>query len=256
MKTDIQIFNYSLFGEVRVTTNQIGEPLFCLADVCKVLELTNASEVKNRLSDGVISTYPIIDNLGREQQATFVNEDGLYDVILDSRKPEAKQFRKWITSEVLPSVRKHGGYLTPQKIEEVLLNPDTIIQLATNLKESRAKLEIAEKQIEAQTPKVLFADSVSTSDSSILVAELAKILKQNGIEIGQNRLFSWMRENGYLCSKGEYYNTPTQKAMNLGLFEMKKQTVTMADGTVLVSTTPKVTGKGQIYFINKFLTAA
>ena len=135
-------------------------------------------------------------------------------------------------------------------------NPDTVLMLAQNWKEERDKRLEAERQIEAQAPKVLFADSVSTSDGSVLVAELAKILKQNGIEIGQNRMFIWLRENGYLCSKGEYYNKPSQKAMDLGLFELKKQTITKPDGTVLVSTTPKVTGKGQVYFINKFLNAA
>jgi anti-repressor protein len=183
----------------------------------------------------------------------FINESGLFSLILRSNKPEAKQFRKWLTSEVLPSIRKHGGYLTPQKIEEALLNPDTLIQLATNLKEERQKRISAETAVQEQAPKVLFADAVSTSARSVLVSELAKVLKQNGVDMGQNRLFSWLREHGYLCSRGEYYNQPTQRAMELGLFEIKKTSIAKPDGSVLVSCTTKVTGKGQIYFVNKFI---
>lgn len=251
--TNVQIFSNEQFGNVRIVMNESSEPLFCLADVCKTLDLRQG-DVRQRLSDGVVSTQPIIDSLGREQQANFVNEDGLYDVILDSRKPEAKQFRKWVTSEVLPSIRRHGAYMTPETIEKALLDPDTVIQLATTLKEERQKRLQAEQKNEEMKPKVLFADAVATSQRSCLVSELAKILNQNGIDIGQNRLFQWLRRNGYLCTKGESYNQPTQKAMNLELFEIKKTSIAKPDGSVLVSTTTKVTGKGQIYFVNKFLS--
>lgn len=254
----IQVFKNQSFGEVRVAEVN-GEPMFCLADVCNVLGLRQG-DVRQRLSDGVVSTQPIMDSLGREQQANFVNEDGLYDTILDSRKPEAKQFRKWVTSEVLPSIRKHGAYMTEQTIEKALTSPDFLIQLATNLKNEQEKnklLEAANRDniriIEEQKPKALFADAVATSQRSVLVSELAKILQQNGIQIGQNRLFAWLRKNNYLCVKGEYYNQPTQKGMELGLFEIKKTTINKPDGSILVSSTTKVTGKGQIYFINKFL---
>lgn len=249
---NIQIFQNEQFGKVRIAMNESNEPLFCLADVCSILGLTSKG-VSQRLSDEVISNYPIIDSLGREQQANFVNEDGLYDTILDSRKPEAKQFRKWVTSEVLPSIRKHGTYMTNETLEKALTSPDFLIQLATNLKEEKQKRIEAEQKIQKDAPKVLFADAVSTSQRSCLVAELAKILQQNGVNIGQNRLFTWMRENGYLCQKGQYYNQPTQKAMELGLFELKQTTITKPDGSVLVTTTTKVTGKGQIYFVEKFL---
>lgn len=256
---NIQIFQNEQFGKVRIAMNESNEPLFCLADVCNVLGLRQG-DVRQRLSDGVVSTQPIIDSLGREQQANFVNEDGLYDAILDSRKPEAKQFRKWVTSEVLPSIRKHGAYMTQETLEKALTSPDFLIQLATNLKEEQQKrieaekkAEVAEKQIEQDAPKVLFANAVATSQRSCLVAELAKILQQNGVNIGQNRLFAWMRENGYLCSKGQYYNQPTQKAMDLGLFELKQTTINKPDGSILVSTTTKVTGKGQVYFVDRFL---
>jgi prophage antirepressor-like protein len=259
MNTAIQIFKNSQFGEVRVVEVN-GEPVFCLPDLCNVLGLSNTSVVKNRLDDDLSLTYPISDSLGRTQEATFVTESGMYDVIIRSDSPKAKPFRKWVTSEVLPTIRKHGGYLTPQKTEDLLMNPDLIIKMATSLKEERQKREIAEKNAyelhktnETLKPKALFADAVATSDSSILVSELAKILKQNGIEMGQNRLFIWLRKHGYLCSKGEYYNHPSQKAMECGLFELKKTSISKPDGSVFVTCTTKVTGKGQIYFVNKFI---
>ena len=185
---------------------------------------------------------------------TVVNESGLYNVILRSDKPEAKPFRKWVTSKVLPSIRKHGAYMTPQKIEEVLLNPDTIIKLATELKAEQEKRVALESKVEQYKPLVAFANSVSVAKTSILVGELAKLLKQNGVDMGQNRLFAWMRENGYLISrKGTDYNMPTQRSMEMELFEIKESTISHGDGHTSISKTPKVTGKGQIYFINLFL---
>lgn len=248
---NIQIFQNEQFGKVRIAMNESNEPLFCLADVCSVLDLT-PSKVAQRLDKDVLSKYPL-ETAGGIQQTNFVNEDGLYEAIFDSRKPEAKQFRKWVTSEVLPSIRKHGAYMTNETLEKALTSPDFLIQLATNLKEEKQKRIEAEQKIQKDAPKVLFADAVSTSRRSCLVAELAKILQQNGVNIGQNRLFTWMRENGYLCQKGQYYNQPTQKAMELGLFEIKQTTINKPDGSVLVKVTTKVTGKGQIYFVEKFL---
>ena len=175
-------------------------------------------------------------------------------IVLEKYRKQGKQFKRWITHEVIPSIRKHGAYMTPETIEKVLSDPDTIIKLATTLKEERQKRLEAEKIIEQQKPKVLFAEAVETSESSVLVGELAKILRQNGIDIGRNRLFRWLRENGYLCKqRGENYNLPTQYSMNLGLFEIKKRIINNPDGSVRVTRTPKVTGKGQIYFVNKFL---
>lgn len=255
----IQIFQNEQFGKVRIAMNENEEPLFCLADVCNVLDLT-PSKVAQRLDKGVLSKYPL-ETAGGIQQTNFVSEDGLYDTILDSRKPEAKQFRKWVTSEVLPSIRKHSAYMTQETLEKALTSPDFLIQLATNLKEEKQKrieaeqkAKLAEQTIKNNAPKVLFADAVSTSQRSCLVAELAKILQQNGVDIGQNRLFAWMRKNSYLGSKGQYYNQPTQKSMDLGLFEIKKTTINKPDGSILVSTTTKVTGKGQVYFVNKLLS--
>lgn len=249
---EIKIFQNEQFGQIRIVVNENNEPLFCLADVCNVLGLRQG-DVRQRLEEGVVSTQPL-ETSGGVQQANFVTEDGLYDAILDSRKPEAKKFRKWVTSEVLPSIRKHGGYITAQQNdtpEEIMAR--ALIVAQETLKRKEQRLIEAESKIQQDAPKVLFADAVSTSQRSCLIAELAKILQQNSVNIGQNRLFSWMRDNGYLCQKGDYYNQPTRKSMKLGLFELKKTSITKPDGSVLVTTTTKVTGKGQIYFVNKFL---
>ena len=186
----------------------------------------------------------------------YGKESEVYRLTMKSKLPDAEKFQDWVCDEVLPSIRKHGAYMTQETIEKALTSPDFLIQLATNLKEEQQRRIEAERTIKANAPKVLFADAVSTSKRSCLVAELAKILQQNGINIGQNRLFAWMRKNGYLCSRGQYYNQPTQKAMELGLFELKQTTITKPDGTVLVTTTTKITGKGQVYFVNKFLGEA
>lgn len=261
----VTIFNSPQFGEIRVSGTP-DNPMFCLADVCRVLGLTSKG-VNQRLTDEVTFSYPITDTLGRTQQALFVNEDGLYDTILGSRKPEARQFRRWVTGEVLPSIRKDGAYMTPSTLEQALTSPDFLIKLATQLKQEREKRaeveEIAKKRqatidsqrevIREQASKVLFADTVSASNKSILVSELAKLIRQNGYDTGQNRLFKWLRRNGYLCSKGEQFNIPTQRAMENGYFEIKKTTITKPDGSVLVSSTPKVTPKGQMHIISKFM---
>lgn len=249
----IQVFNNPAFGNIRVAGTEANSQ-FCLADVCKALGLS-AKGVNQRLGDEVISNYPITDKLGREQQALFVNEDGLYDVILDSRKTEARQFRKWITSEVLPTIRKHGAYMTDDALQKAIQNPDFLIQLATELKNEKQKRLVAEKKIQETRPQVIFADAVTASSDSILVGELAKLIKQNGVDTGQRRLFKWLRGHGYLCKKtGECFNEPTQYSMELGLFEIKKTVIQKPDGSAIINKTVKVTGKGQVYFVNKFLS--
>lgn len=260
---NIEIFKNDLFGSVRVTVKE-SQPLFCLTDVCKALDLGNPSQVKTRLDGGVISNEVIPDSIGRQQEMTFVNEDGLYDVILDSRKPEAKVFRKWVTSEVLPSIRKTGGYIaaraedTPEEImaRALLVAQDTLRRRDERIAQLQQENESQQEKIKADAPKVLFAEAVSTSQSSCLVGELAKIIQQNGVQIGQNRLFKWMRSNGFLCTHGAQYNMPTQKAMEMGLFEIKEHSVLRPDGSVMVTRTTKVTGKGQVYFVNRFLKRA
>lgn len=256
---EIQIFSNPQFGEIRTVMAENGEPMFCLADICAALGITNHRNVKARLDEDDVRLVDTTDNLGRTQQVIFVTESGMYDAILRSDAEKAKPFRKWVTSEVLPSIRKHGAYATPATIENMLADPDNAIKLLTALKEERQQRLIAEKKAELEAeinktnaPKVLFADAVVGSKTTCLIGELAKILTQNGYTIGQNRLFKYLRENGYLGTKGEYYNIPNQKYQEMGLFEVKTS-VHDENGVMVTKRTPKVTGRGQAYFINKFL---
>lgn len=186
----------------------------------------------------------------------FLTENGLYEVLMQSRKPIAKQFKKEV-KEILKSIRKHGIYATDNVIDRVLADPDFGIKLLVELKAEREERQRLEQQAETDRPKVLFADAVSTAKTSILIGELAKIMRQNGVEMGEKRLFEWLRENGYLVKrKGTDYNAPTQRSMELGLFEVKETAITHNDGHVTISKTTKVTGKGQQYFISKFLQEA
>lgn len=248
---ELRIFENPQFGKVR-TAGTTDNPLFCLADVCNALGLTQG-HVRERLDKGVVSTEPLV-TAGGVQNANFVNEDGLYDVILDSRKPEAKAFRKWVTKEVLPSIRKHGAYMTDNIIERTLTDPDYLIQLATALKDERQKRIEAEQSVKAAQPAINFTNAVSGSVSSCLIGELAKLINQNGTPMGERRLFQWMRDNGYLGTKGERYNIPNQKYVDMGLFELKKGVRSGSNGVLHTTITTKVTGKGQIYFVNKFNT--
>ena len=251
---DIQIFNYNS-SEVR-TIQADGEPWFVLRDVCNVLGISHVKDTADRLDQDEVGQTEVIDSLGRKQTATIINESGLYNVILRSDKPEAKPFRKWVTSEVLPTIRRHGMYATPDTVEKMLADPDTTIKLLETIKQERAARLALEAQAEADKPKVLFADAVSASHTSILVGDLAKLLRQNGVDIGQNRLFSFLREKGYLCSQGERYNLPTQRSMDRGWFQVKETTINQPNGSVRITRTVKVTGKGQQYFINLFLADA
>ncbi len=241
------------YGDHPVRTLTInGEPWFVLADLTRILGLRQFRA--DRLDDALIQNHPILDSLGRTQLAAIVSEPGMYEVVIRSDKPEAAAFRRWITTEVLPSIRKRGGYLTPEATEAALTDPDFIIRLATELKTERARRAAVEAQVEADAPKVLFADAVATSHTDILVGDLAKILRGNGIQVGGTRLFRWLRESGYLIRReGTDYNSPTQRAMELGLFRVKETAVTHSDGHVTISKTPKVTGRGQAYFVARFL---
>lgn len=250
--TDIQIFSNPQFGEIRTLADEANEPLFCLADLCTALGISNHRNVKARLDEEDVRLMDTPTN-GGLQQTTFVTESGMYDVILRSDAEKAKPFRKWVTSEVLPTIRKHGVYATPQTIDNLLADPDNAIKVFQTLKEERQLRQIAEAKIEADAPKVLFADAVVGSKSTCLIGELAKIISQNGYPIGQNRLFQWLRENGYLGKHGERYNIPNQHYVEMGLFELKKGVRSGNDGVMKVTMTTKVTGKGQQYFINKFL---
>lgn len=244
-----EIFNFH--GQTVRTVTVNNETYFVGKDVADILGYAKArNAIASHVDDEDKKDAPIQGTLGGTQNMTIINESGLYSLILSSKLPQAKEFKRWVTSEVLPAIRKHGMFAT----DELLDNPDFAIATLQKLKEEREAKRQLEAQIEADKPKVIFADAVSASKSSILIGELAKLLKQNGIDIGQNKLFQWLRLNGYLISrKGESWNQPTQRSMELGLFQLKKTNINHPDGHTTVNTTTKVTGKGQQYFVNKFL---
>ena len=255
MNTNLQTWSYES-SEIR-TVEKDGEPWFVGKDVAAVIGYSNTRDaLAKHVDDEDKNTVVIRDGIQGNPNTIVINESGLYSLVLSSKLPNAKKFKRWVTSEVLPSIRKHGAYMTDQTLEQALTSPDFLIQLATQLKEEKEQRKRLEAKVEQDKPKVLFADSVSASKSSILVGELAKILKQNGVDTGQFRLFAWLRENGYLIKReGSDYNMPTQKSAEMGLFEVKQTIITHSDGHITTNKTPKVTGKGQVYFVNKFMNA-
>lgn len=245
---EIEVFRNNEFGEIRTAVVN-DEPMFCLSDICKALELTQPSKVKERLSEKGVNTIPTLTARGT-QNLLYINESNLYKTIFQSRKDNAEKFTDWVTTDVLPSIRKHGVYA----LDELLNDPDLAIKAFTALKEEKERNKVLRADNERMRPKEVFADAVATSHTSILIGDLAKLLKQNGVDIGQKRLFAWMRDNGYLIKRqGSDWNMPTQRGMELGLFEVKESTTNNPDGSVRINKTTKVTGKGQQYFINKFL---
>ena len=247
---EIQEFDFNGNNVRAVTIND--EPFFVGKDVAKILGYQNGNRDVNRHVDEEDRMGYRIGTPSRgEQTMTVINESGLYSLILGSKLPTAKKFKRWVTSEVLPTIRKHGAYMTDAKAAAIVTDKGSLADL---LQQAAEQLKRKDIQIEQMRPKALFADAVSTSDTPILVGELAKILHQNGVSMGQNRMFRWLRDNGYLISKkGTSYNMPTQRAMELGLFKIKENAITHSDGHVTITKTPKVTGKGQVYFVNKFV---
>lgn len=244
-----QIFNFEQ-NEVR-TILVNNEPFFVGKDVAEVLGYSNTQKAILNHVDEEDKGVTKWDTLGGKQNMTIINESGLYSLILKSKLPNAKKFKRWVTSEVLPAIRKHGAYLTDEKAYDITHNPNSLADLLLQAGEQLKQKELVIKELK---PKALFAEAVETSKTSILVSELAKILKGNGVDIGQRRLFNWLRTNGYLIKRnGSEWNMPTQKSMNLGLFEIKETTINKPDGHIQISKTSKVTGKGQTYFVNKFL---
>lgn len=246
---EIKVFENSEFGKVRVSVVN-GEPMFCLSDICKILNLQPGA-TKNRLDEKGVSLINTPTN-GGMQNIVYVNEKNLYKAIMRSDKPEAEAFQDWVCGDVLPSIRKHGAYMTPETIEKTLTSPDFIIKLATQLKDEQEKRKQAEAKIEVDKPKVLFSEAVEASKKSILIRELAKIITQNGYQIGEKQLYERLRKAGYLCSVGESRNQPSQAYMNMGLFEIKKRIVMDGSESKVYNTTV-VTPKGVRYFVNKFL---
>lgn len=259
---NIQIFKKEDFGEIR-TVEESGKVLFCGSDIARALGYSNLYDAINRhckiegvvKREGVsITTNQYGVSTKQTTEMKFITEGNVYRLITHSKLPTAQKFESWVFDEILPSIRKHGAYMTDDTLEKALSSPDFLIQLATKLKEEQAKRAELEEQIEKDKPKVLFAQAVETAHTSILIGDLAKILKQNGVDVGQKRLFERLRCEGFLMKSGSSYNLPTQRAMEMKLFEVKESTVNNPDGSIRVNKTTKVTGKGQTYFVNRFLS--
>ena len=250
---ELEIFNNPEFGQIRATEIN-GEPYFVGKDIAEALGYAKPENALAAHVDGEDKTTTLIQGTGSNYKtnATVINESGVYALVFSSKLPKAKEFKHWVTSEVLPTIRKHGAYATPATIESIIADPDNGIKLLTALKEEQEKRKALQTQIAEQKPKVIFAETVSASKTSILIGDLAKILKQNGIDIGQKRLFAWLRDNGYLIKGGSSKNMPTQRSMDMGLFVVKEGSYVNGEGVNVTTKTTKVTGKGQIYFINKF----
>lgn len=247
---ELQIFSNSEFGEIRTITKD-NEPWFVASDICRSLDLSNPTMAMQRIDDDEKAKF----NLGLSGGETnCVNEYGLYSLALASRKKEAKDFKRWITHEVLPSIRKNGGYIAGQEtMSDEELMAKALLVANNKIAERDKIIEQKQARIEQMKPKEIFADAVATSHTSILVGDLAKLICQNGVQIGQKRLFVWLRDRGYLIKSGSSYNMPTQRYIEQGLFEIKESNLVNPDGNVRITRTPKVTGKGQVYFVNKFL---
>ena len=245
----LQLFN---FENQQVRTLKLNdEPYFVGKDVANILGYSNTRDALSRYVDSEDKGVAKLDTLGGKQNQTIINESGLYSLILSSKMPNAKRFKHWVTSEVLPAIRKHGAYMTDEKAFNVVHNKNGLADL---LQQAADQLKQKDIQIEEMKPKAMLADAITASETSILVGEMAKILKKNGVNTGQNRFFKWLRENGYLIKrKGTDYNMPTQKSMNLKLFEIKERTIVDGNSTRIVKT-PKITGNGQQYFTNLFLS--
>lgn len=242
---EVQVFSSEQFGSIRASLSSDGQPWFVAKDVCDSLGIGKYRDALSRLDDDERGSL-LVDTLGGPQTVGTVSEAGFYKLVMRSRKPEAKAFQRWVTHEVLPAIRRTGGYMVAKQDE----TPEQIMARAVLV--AQDTIERQKKQIDELKPKALFADAVAASDGTCLVGELAKMLKQNGVNIGQNRLFSWLRENGYLGKTGSNRNVPTQRSMEQGLFRIKETAVTHSDGHVTINRTPKVTGKGQRYFIEAF----
>lgn len=249
MDSNLQLFAFE-GSQVRALEIE-NEPWFVGKDVAKILGYSNSRDALKRYVDDEDKGVAKLDTLGGKQNQTIINESGLYSLILSSKMPNAKKFKHWVTSEVLPAIRKHGAYMTDQKAFDVVHNKNGLADL---LQQAADQLKQKDIQIEEMKPKAMLADAITASETSILVGEMAKILKKNGVNTGQNRFFKWLRENGYLIKrKGTDYNMPTQKSMNLKLFEIKERTIVDGNSTRIVKT-PKITGNGQQYFTNLFLS--
>lgn len=256
---ELQTFTSAAFGSVRII-DKGGQPWFVGKDVADILGCSNSSKAIPQHvdeEDRQKQNLPTAQNGKLVAASWLINESGLYSLILSSKMPKAKEFKRWVTSEVIPAIRKTGGYIAgSENMTDAEIMAKAVLVAQSTIRQRDQRIKELESDVAAAKPKVLFADAVSASDSTILIGDLAKILKQNGHPIGQKRLFCWMREQGYLIKRaGADYNSPTQRAMEMGLFKIKETAISHSDGHVSVSKTTKVTGKGQQYFINKFCGA-
>lgn len=249
MENGLQIFTNSEFGRMRAIERN-GEPWFAGKDVADILGYANSRKAIADHVDDEDKGVTKCDTLGGMQDLTIINESGLYSLVFASKLPAAKQFKHWVTSEVLPTLRKHQVYATPEMAEKIIQDPDTIIRILQEIKNEREKRIAAEETNRANAPKVLFADCVAQSESEILVGELAKLLKQNGMDIGQNRLYEKLRAEGFIMKNS---TIPTQRAMEMGLFRVIERSIMQPNGTTRITQTTKVTGKGQQYFVNRYI---
>lgn len=239
---ELKTFQNPKFGTIRTTTIN-GEPWFVAVDVCKALEIQNNRDAISRLDDDEKNTVVLTDGNRGNPNMTIVNEPGLYALVLGSRKPEAKAFKRWITHDVIPTIRKHGAYMTPETIEKVLSDPDTIIKLATDLKEERERTAALNAKIKADKPYTEFGAAIAANSDAILVRDFAKLLHNDGIKMGEKRLYKWLRENGFLMQTAP--TKPYQKYVDMGWFRVDERSISTVQGQMIVSTT-KITGKGQM----------
>ena len=256
MNNEIQKFDFR-GASLRTLTDETGEPWFVAKDACDILGMSNPSMAITALDKDEVAQIDPKDYLGSEnrsnQAVNIVSEPGLYKLIMRSRKPEAKEFQRWVTHEVLPQIRRTGGYIpTDAGDDDMTILAKAVMIGQRTMEAQKRKIAAQQTRIVELEPKARFADAVAASDGTCLVGELAKMLRQNGMDIGQNRLFRLLQADGYLGKSGSNRNVPTQRAMELGLFRIKETTVTHADGHTTVSRTPKVTGKGQRYFIDRY----
>lgn len=247
----MQVFKNDQFGTIRAMRGEDGEPMFIAGDVAKILGYRMASDMTRRLEEDEKGTRSV-RTPGGEQQMAVITEPGLYSAILGSRVPEARAFKRWVTHEVLPALRRDGGYMVARDETPEQTMARAVLLAQATIDRQKSRIAGLEAENEEMRPKALFADAVAASDGTCLIGEFAKMLRQNGVDVGQNRLFAMLREDGYLGKVGQNRNVPTQRSMELGLFRIKETAVTHSDGHVTLSRTPKVTGKGQRYFLERY----
>ena len=247
----MQVFKNDQFGTIRAMRGEDGEPMFIAGDVAKILGYGDATHMTRRLEDDEKGLRSV-ETPGGTQMANVITEPGLYSAILGSRVPEAKAFKRWVTHEVLPALRRDGGYMVARDETPEQTMARAVLLAQQTIDRQRSRIAGLEAENEEMRPKALFADAVAASDGTCLIGEFAKMLRQNGVSIGQNRLFAMLREDGYLGNVGQNRNVPTQRSMELGLFRIKETAITHSDGHVTINRTPKLTGKGQRYFLERY----